>query len=131
MKSVDAFRALAAAKARAAELGCRVTIAVVDEAGHLKAYERMDGAEVAGVQLAPDKAFTALSNRIETHELGRQSQPGGPFFGIHTTWGGRMCIFAGGVPIRVGGEVVGAVGVSGGSAEEDLACAQAGAADGE
>lgn len=127
MKSADAFQALAAAKAKAEELGCRVTIAVVDEAGHLKAYERMDGAEVAGVQLAPDKAFTALANRISTHELGRQSQPGGPFFGIHTAWGGRMCIFAGGVPIHRSGDVVGAVGVSGGSAEEDLACAEAGA----
>lgn len=115
---------VAAALNEARSLSARVSCAVVDAGGNLVAFGRDDGAEIAGPTLAVDKAYTAVANRIATDELGRLAGPGGPLYGIHATAGGRFVIFGGGVPLRAGGEVVGAVGVSGGSAEEDVACAR-------
>ncbi len=117
---------IAAARAEAVKHGAHVSIAVVDAGGNLKAFLRMDGAEIAGPVLAVDKAYTSVSNRISTQELSTLAAPGGPLYGIHANGGGRFVIFAGGVPITVNGEVVGAVGVSGGSVEEDHASATAG-----
>ncbi len=101
-------------------------MAVVDSGGNLKAFLRMDGAEQAGPTLAVDKAYTALAHRTPTHELANQAAPGGPLFGLHAAAGGRYVIFGGGIPVAVGGRVVGAVGVSGATVEQDVACAQAG-----
>lgn len=124
---ISSQRAIAAVVARAAELGARVSAAVVDAGGNLIAFGRMDGAEIAGPVLAVDKAYTAVSNRIATHELAILAAPGGPLFGIHANGGGRFVIFGGGIPLMdAAGEVVGAVGVSGGAVEEDVACAEAG-----
>jgi uncharacterized protein GlcG (DUF336 family) len=114
---------LEAACARAAALGVQVSVAVVDDGGNLKAFIRMDGAEIAGPSLAVDKAYTAVANRIETHELARQAAPGGPLFGLHANAGGRFVIFGGGVPVVVGGIVVGGIGVSGAAVEQDVDCA--------
>lgn len=121
-----------AAREQAERLDVRVSIAVVDSGGNLKAFLRMDGAEVAGPTLAPDKAYTALAHRTPTHELAKLAAPGGPLFGLHACAGGRYVIFGGGIPIVANGDVVGAVGVSGASVDEDVACASAGieAADG-
>ena len=117
-----------AAVGRAAELGALVSAAVVDQGGHLVHFQRMDRAEIAGPTLAVDKAFTAVAHRIATAELAPLTLPGGPLQGMHANGGGRYVVFAGGLPCWSTGAdpvVVGGVGVSGGSAEEDAACAAA------
>jgi len=114
------------ALAHAAELGILVSVAVCDAGGHLIAFRRADDAEIASVALAQDKAFTALSNKMDTLDLGRQAQPGGPLYGIFSALGGRMVSFGGGVPVYSGQRLVGGVGVSGGSPEEDAACCRVG-----
>jgi uncharacterized protein GlcG (DUF336 family) len=123
-----AAAAIDAASRAATDLGVAVSIAVVDGGGNLVAFSRMDGAEIAGPTLAVDKAYTAVANRIATHELAVQAAPGGPLFGLHSSAGGRFVIFGGGVPIVDREVVVGGVGVSGAAVEQDTACAQAGAA---
>jgi uncharacterized protein GlcG (DUF336 family) len=123
-----ACRVIDAAGDEARRLGILVSIAVVDEGGNLKAFVRMDGAELAGIDLARDKAYTAVANSIATHELALLAQPGGDLFGIQANAGGRYVIFGGGVPLRRGDRIVGAVGVSGGTSAEDVACAKAGVA---
>jgi uncharacterized protein GlcG (DUF336 family) len=120
-----ALRMVAAAHAEAARRSILVSAAVVDAGGHLVAFGRMDGAEIAGPVLAVDKAYTAVANRIATSELATLAAPGGELFGLHANGGGRFVIFGGGVPIVVDGTVVGGVGVSGASAAEDEACALA------
>jgi uncharacterized protein GlcG (DUF336 family) len=121
----DCQEFVAAAVAKAKQLGVRVSVAVVDAGGNLVAFARMDGAEIAGPTLAVDKAYTAVSNKTSTQELSVLAAPGGPLFGLHSNGGGRFVIFGGGIPIVVGDEVVGAVGVSGAAVDEDVACATA------
>jgi uncharacterized protein GlcG (DUF336 family) len=123
-----ARRMVAAAVGSAAAQGAVVSAAVVDAGGHLVSFERMDGAEIAGPVLAPDKAYTAVAHRAPTHELAPLVAPGGPLAGMQSAAGGRFVCFAGGLPLWSGGRVVGGVGVSGGTAEEDLAAAEAAAA---
>lgn len=111
---------------KARELGAKVSVAVVDAGGNLVAFGRMDGAEIAGTTLAVDKAYTSVSNRISTQELSVLAAPGGPLFGLHANGGGRFVIFGGGTPVLTAGDVVvGAVGVSGGTVDEDVACSAA------
>jgi uncharacterized protein GlcG (DUF336 family) len=118
-----------AALDRAAGLGVLVSVAVVDAGGHLVAFARMDGAEIAGPVLAVDKAYTAVANSAATHELALAAAPGGPLYGLHATAGGRFVIFGGGLPLRHAGRIVGGVGVSGAAdPAEDVACAEAAAA---
>lgn len=123
-----ATRIVEAAHAEAARRSVLVSAAVVDSGGHLVAFGRMDGAEIAGPVLAVDKAYTAVANRTSTSELADLAAPGGDLFGLHANSGGRFVIFGGGVPLVVDGTVVGAVGVSGASSADDHACALAGAA---
>jgi uncharacterized protein GlcG (DUF336 family) len=101
-----------------------ISVAVVDGGGNLLAFQRMDGAEIAGPTLAPDKAYTAVAHRIGTHELSDLVAPGGDLIGINTAAGGRYIAFAGGLPLWDGDRVIGGVGVSGGTGQQDLACAQ-------
>ncbi len=122
-----ARRMAAAARESAASSGALVSVAVVDAGGHLVCFERMDGAEIAGPVLAPDKAYTAVAHRAATHELAPLVEPGGPLAGMPAAAGGRFVCFAGGIPLWSGGRVVAGVGVSGGSADEDLAAAEAAA----
>lgn len=122
---------VAAARREAVRIGVLVSIAIVDSGGNLKVFDRMDGAEVAGPTLAPDKAYTALANRTPTHELAKLAQPGGPLFGLHSCAGGRYVIFGGGIPITIQGRVLGAVGVSGAEVDQDVQCAEAGVAEAE
>ena len=126
MRLVDAEKAVAAARAKAGEMGLAMAIAVVNESGILTAYIRMDDSELAAVPIAQDKAYTALVCRMSTAELAPQCQPGGPLYGFQANLGGRMVIFPGGVPVWQEGKLTGAVGVSGGLVEEDHACALAG-----
>jgi uncharacterized protein GlcG (DUF336 family) len=118
-----AQRMIAAAHAEAERRSILVSAAVVDAGGHLIAFGRMDGAEIAGPVLAVDKAYTAVANRIATSELATLAAPGGELFGLHANGGGRFVIFGGGLPIAIEGVIVGGVGVSGASAAEDESCA--------
>lgn len=123
----DARRIIAAGERRAEEISQPMNIAVVDRGGNLVAHARMDDAWVGSIAIAIDKAYTSRAFDISTQELAELSQSGGQFFGIHTTNGGRIVIFAGGIPLKRGGEVVGAVGVSGGMADQDQSVAEAAA----
>ena len=124
----DAMKIISAAQKKAAAVGQPMNIAVADAGGNLVAHVRMDGAWFGSVDIAINKAFTARAFDISTKELATQSQPGAQFYGIHVSNGGRVMIFAGGIPLKRGGKVVGAIGVSGGSGEQDQAVAEAGAA---
>ncbi len=124
----DARRVIAAAEQKAGDVGQPMNIAVVDAGGNLVAHVRMDGAWLGSVAISIDKAWTSRAFDVETRALAALTQPGADFYGIHASNGGRVMIFAGGVPLRRDGAVVGAVGVSGGSGEQDHAVAEAGAA---
>jgi uncharacterized protein GlcG (DUF336 family) len=117
---------MSGARAAATTTGIAVSIAVVDAGGHLVGFARMDGAEIAGPILARDKAFTAVAHRIATAELTALVAPGGELAGMNTADAGRYIAFPGGLPCWDGDRVIGAVGVSGGSAEQDQFCAEAG-----
>src|SRR5947209_6995706 len=124
----DARRVIAAAEKKAQEIGQPMNIAVVDEGGNLKAHVRMDNAWIGSIDISINKAFTSRAFDIETKDLAKHSQSGGQFFGIHVSNHGRIMIFAGGMPLKKDGKVVGAIGVSGGSGDQDHAVAEAGAA---
>lgn len=125
---VDAKRMIQAAEAKAAEIGQPMNIAVVDSGGNLVAHVRMDNAWIGSVDIAINKAWTARAFDISTKELAELSQSGDQFFGIHASNRGRVMIFAGGIPLKQGNQVVGAIGVSGGMGKQDHAVAEAGAA---
>lgn len=124
----DARRVIAAGEVKASEIGQPMNIAVADVGGNLVAHVRMDGAWLGSVDISINKAFTARAFDISTAELANNAAPGEQFYGIHVSNRGRVMIFAGGEPLRHGDEVVGAVGVSGGSGEQDQAVATAAAA---
>lgn len=125
--SLDGARKiLEGAEAKAREIGVDMDIAVVDEAGQLLAFSRMDGAKITSIDIAINKAFTAAGARKGTHEYAAVAGPGQPAFGIHVSNQGRFMIFGGGLPIFVDGQIVGAVGCSSGTVDQDQAVAQAG-----
>jgi uncharacterized protein GlcG (DUF336 family) len=124
----DARKIVAAAERKAAAIGQPVNIAVADSGGNLITHVRMDGAWLGSIDISINKAFTARAFDIATRDLAAPSQPGGQFYGIHASNGGRIMIFAGGIPLKRAGKVVAAIGVSGGSGEQDQAVAEAGAA---
>ena len=122
-----AERIVAAAKKKAVQIKTKMDIAVVDAGGNLKAFVRMDGAWLGSIDIAQRKARTARWFDMDTGEIGKLSQPGGPLFGIEHSNGGLIS-FPGGVPLKNSkGEVVGAIGVSGSTVENDHAVATAGA----
>jgi uncharacterized protein GlcG (DUF336 family) len=123
----DARRVITAAEAKAREIGQPMNIAVVDAGGNLVSHVRMDGAWIGSIDISINKAFTARAFDLETAQLAENSQPGQQFFGIHASNHGRIMIFAGGIPLQRNGSVVGAIGVSGGSGEQDQTVATAGA----
>ncbi len=121
-----AQRAVAAGVAEGERLGVAVSVAVLDGGGVLRAFARMDGAEIAGEVLAVDKAYTAVAHRTSTAELGTLAQPGGELFGLQANGRGRYVMFGGGLPVTgADGAVIGAVGVSGAAVAQDVACAEA------
>ncbi len=122
----DAQILLAGAKATAKDMGLAMCIAVVDESGNLIAFERMDGSKITSITIAQDKAFTAAGAKKATHEYNAANIPGNLVFGIHTEVGGRLSSVGGGLPVAVDGEVVGGIGVSAGSPQQDMAVAQGG-----
>ena len=123
----DARRIIAAAEIKAAEIGQPMNIAVADAGGNLVAHVRMDNAWMGSIDISIKKAWTSRAFDIATKDLAGASQSGDQFFGIHASNNGKVMIFAGGIPIKKGKNVVGAIGVSGGSGEQDHAVAEAGA----
>ena len=124
----DARRVIAAAEKKAQEIGQPMNIAVTDEGANLVSFVRMEGAWIGSIDIAQKKAFTSKAFDISTKDLAQHSQSGNQFFGIHASNNGKVMIFAGGIPLKSGDKVVGAIGVSGGSGDQDHAVAEAGAA---
>ncbi|NOX59674.1 MAG: heme-binding protein [Planctomycetes bacterium] len=124
----EARDAVSAAVEKANQLGVKMNIAVVDAGSNLKAFARMDGAWLGSIDIAIKKAKTARYFDMNTGEIGKLSQPGGPLFNIEHSNGGLIS-FPGGVPIKnASGTVIGAIGVSGDCVENDHTVAQAGEA---
>ena len=123
----EANQIIHAAQEKAIALGQPQNIAVVDGGGHLVAFARMDQAWLGSIDIAIKKAWTVRAFDVSTEELSLLAQPGKPFYGIHASNDGKVMIFAGGVPLKRGDQVVGAVGVSGGTGTQDQAVAKAGA----
>jgi uncharacterized protein GlcG (DUF336 family) len=122
----EARAMVAAAIAKAQEIGVLETVCVVDDGGYPVAMERMDGARITGPQIAWNKAFTASGHKRSTHLFNAPPSgpalPGNEAFGIQLSFEGRFAIFVGGFPVVVDGEVVGGVGLSGGNGEQDTKC---------
>jgi uncharacterized protein GlcG (DUF336 family) len=123
----SAKKIIAAAEKKAEQIGQPMNIAVVDAGGNLVSHVRMDGAWIGSIDISIKKAFTSRAFDIATKELAEFSQSGGQFFGINTSNDGKIMIFAGGIPIKQNNIVIGAIGVSGGSGEQDHLVAEAGA----
>ncbi len=123
----EARTIIAAATKKAEDIGQPMNIAVVCSGGHLLAFERMHNAWIGSVDIAQKKAWTSRAFDIETGALGKESQSGDQFFGIHASNDGKVMIFAGGIPLMRDGKVIGAIGVSGGLGKQDQAVAEAGA----
>ena len=121
----DAKRMLAAGEARAEQIGIPYNIAVVDAGGQLLAFSRQDGALIGSIDLAIHKAFTARACDISTGDLGELAQPGKPLYGIQGSNEGKIVIFGGGLPIRRKDVVIGAIGTSAGTVEQDIQVAEA------
>jgi uncharacterized protein GlcG (DUF336 family) len=124
----DATLITAAALTQASELGIQVTITVVDGGGNVRTQTRMDGARFGTLNVSANQAFTAAAFGAPTKVLSDLVQPGAPLFGFADAMGGRFVSFAGGIPLVRGEEVVGAIGISGGSVDQDQSIADAGAA---
>jgi uncharacterized protein GlcG (DUF336 family) len=121
----EAKRMLSAAEAKAASLGIAYNIAVVDAGGTLVIFARQDGALIGSIGLAIGKAATARLFNMATSDLARLAQPGSPLFGIQESNAGKVVIFRGGIPVVVNGNIIGAVGTSAGTVEQDIAVAEA------
>lgn len=124
----DARKIIAAGERKAIEMGIPCNIAVADAGGGLVAHVRMDGAWLGSVDIAINKAWTARAFDMSTDDIAHITQSGQQGFGLNTTNGSRVVIFGGGIPIKREGVVIGAVGASGGSVEQDVAVARAAAA---
>jgi uncharacterized protein GlcG (DUF336 family) len=124
----QAQAAVAAAMRKAQEINTRMDIAVVDAGANLKAFVRMDGAWLGSIDIAIKKARTARFFDMNTGDIGGLSQPGGPLYNIEHSNGGLIS-FPGGIPLRnSAGDVIGGIGVSGSTVEDDHTVAEAGAA---
>jgi uncharacterized protein GlcG (DUF336 family) len=124
----QAKSALSAAEKKATDIGVPMNIAVVDAGNNLTAFVRQDGAWLGSIEIAQDKAFTARAFDLSTDELAEMAQPGGDLYGIAVSNHGRVIVFPGGIPLKDGDEVIGAIGVSGGQVDQDHAVAEAGVA---
>ncbi|MBY5313510.1 heme-binding protein [Rhizobium leguminosarum] len=121
----DAKLMLSAAEAKAVEFGIAYNVAVVDAGGHLVAFVRQDDALIGSIDLAIKKAVTARLFDKRTDYLATLAQPGEPLFGIDQSNDGNVIIFGGGLPVAKEGRLIGAVGASAGSVEQDIVVAQA------
>ncbi|HEY0758906.1 MAG TPA: heme-binding protein [Acidisarcina sp.] len=128
IKLEDARRVIAAAEKKAQSIDQPMNIAVADAGGNLVAHARMDDAWIGSIDISIKKAYTSSAFHLSTKDLAVHSQSGGQFFGIHASNDGKIMIFAGGLPLEKDGKIVGAIGVSGGSGDQDHSVALAGAA---
>jgi uncharacterized protein GlcG (DUF336 family) len=127
--SLEQARAVVDAAAKKAdEIGVPMNVAVVDAGNNLTAFARQDGAWLGSIDIAQGKAYTARAFDMPTADLAPEAQPGKSLYGIEASNDGRIIVFAGGIPIEDGDEVVGAIGVSGGTVDQDQECAEAGVA---
>ncbi|MHA7218610.1 GlcG/HbpS family heme-binding protein [Arthrobacter sp. MDT1-48-3] len=126
--SKEARLVIDAAAAKAEEIGQPMDIAVVDAGGNLKAHVRMDGANIGSISIAINKAYTSIAFQCETGDLQGVTRPDGPIYGLSDAHGGRLVVFPGGIPLVRDGSIVGAIGVSTGTIEQDQEVASAGAA---
>lgn len=124
----QARRMIDAAIVEAENLGAKMNVAVVDAGGNLIAHVRMDGAFIGSIGVSIDKAWTSAAFKHTTADLQEICVPGGPAYGLQLSNGARVMTFGGGLPVRRDGEVIGGIGVSGGSVEQDVVVAQAGLA---
>ncbi len=124
----EAQRVIQAALEKAREIGQPMNVAVVDNGRELKAFSRMEDAWLGSISISIDKAFTSASFLMPTQDLAPMTQPGEPLYGLETTNGGRIINFAGGIPLMRGDDVAGAIGVSGGTPDQDHEVAEAGVA---
>lgn len=122
----QAQKVVHAAIAKADEIGVPMNVAVVDAGNNLTAFVRQDGAWLGSVDIAQGKAYTARAFDMPTADLAPEAQPGKSLYGIEASNDGRIIVFAGGIPIEDGDEVVGAIGVSGGTVDQDQEVAEAG-----
>lgn len=125
LSSSDARILIEGAILASQEIEVAMCIAVADESGNLIAFERMDGAKISSISIAIDKAFTAAAARKGTHVYNQLCVPGQPTFGIHITNGGHFSIIGGGLPVTAQGVVTGGIGISSGTAGQDLEVAEA------
>lgn len=124
--SLDTARRLAeVAEGEAERLGVRIVVAVANAEGNLVLLHRMDGAALASVSVARDKAYTAAAMQGPTHEFSEMGEPGGSAYGLHTSDGGRLTLFGGGFPLERDERLVGAIGISGAPTEDDMEIARA------
>ena len=122
----DARIIMDAAEAKARKIGVDMDIAITDDNGSLLMFHRMDNGRITSIDVAISKAFTGAAARRSTRAYGEVSGPGGPAFGIHVSNQGRFMIVAGGLPLFVDDEIVGGVGCSSGTPDQDEVVAQAG-----
>ncbi|WP_126662729.1 GlcG/HbpS family heme-binding protein [Haloterrigena salifodinae] len=115
-----------AAEQRAEEIDNPMVIAVSNSEGNLIAQHRMDGAWLASVDISRNKAYTAAALDMPTHDLADPTRPGESLYGLQNTNQGKMVIFGGGYPLERDGNIVGAIGVSGGEVEQDMDVAESG-----
>ena len=118
--------AAAACEAKSREMGVPMNIAVVDATTYLLHFERMPGAKLTSIDISINKAFTAAGHKVPTHTYKEMVWPGGAAYGINNSNGGRFMVIGGGIPVKIDGEVVGAVGCSTGTPAQDQQVAQAG-----
>lgn len=121
----DAVPVLEAGRRKAEEIGVKQTLCVVDNGGNVVALHRLPGARLTGVDIAIAKAYTAAGHERATHLFNEAPSgpalPGNEAFGISHMLPGKFAIFVGGFPLRIGDEIVGGVGISGGNGEQDKA----------
>lgn len=117
---------IAASEKKSAQIGIPMCIAVTDESGNLIGFSRMDGGKVSSISIAIDKAFTAAAAKNPTEFYNEMCRPGSPTFGIHTSNQGHFSIIGGGLPVKSGTAIVGAIGASSGTPAQDIEVAQAG-----
>ncbi|KOO51537.1 GlcG/HbpS family heme-binding protein [Viridibacillus arvi] len=120
-----AKRLLSVAEQKSYQMGLSSNIAIVDDGAHLIAFLRMDNARIAGIEISKDKAWTSVSMQMPTANLSQAALPGSPSFGINTTNNGHIVILGGGIPLVSEGEIVGGIGISGGSSAQDIEIANA------
>lgn len=111
---------------KAAEIGVKVVVAVSDSGARPILVECMDDSYIASYDIAVQKAYTVVAVKMPTSELKKLTQPGDPLYGIQFTNNGQIVVFGGGVPLKINGKVIGGLGVSGGSEEQDMYLAEYG-----